>query len=394
MPTIRGTILAFLAETVLAVSMLATAASAQVPQLAACREFRTFQECTLGCGSVIDACPCLWDNVDDPNGFPFDVDEPCRPGEICCHNAPCSNWDDESDCEVGSVTSTTGGDPSCTWDVDLRACECRAPLQAVDPFVAGDLAPYDCFCPFGRPDATATECAALEAASICGDVNNSGKVTAGDALQVLKVAVGQDVTLGCRSCGDATISTGEECEADDLGGESCVSLGFAGGKLACATGCTFDKSGCYNPRFDATGPTIFDRETGLEWEKKDSPDNVQDLDNPHDVDNAYDWCLGSFPDCSVPSNPLDGSLATLFLGKLNSACYAGHCDWRLPTIEELSALSSPLPAEFQPAKSTYWSGTTVAEAPNHAWNIDTNTGNTGGNTKQDELFARAVRGGS
>jgi hypothetical protein len=169
-PTIRGTGLAFLAETVLAVSMLATSASVQTPNHLACRDFRTFFECTVGCGDMIDGCPCLWDNPDDPNGFPKDVDEPCPPGEICCRNAPCSNWDDESDCEVGSITSSTGGDPSCTWDFDLRA--------------------------------------------------------------------------------------GEECEAGNLGGESRVSLGFAGGKLACATGCTFDKSGCYNPRLDARGSRV------------------------------------------------------------------------------------------------------------------------------------------
>ena len=35
------------------------------------------------------------------------------------------------------------------------------------------------------------------AASICGDVNDSGTVTASDALSVLKAAVGQAVELLC-----------------------------------------------------------------------------------------------------------------------------------------------------------------------------------------------------
>ena len=56
---------------------------------------------------------------------------------------------------------------------------------------------------------------------------------------------------GTAYCGDGTIDPGEECEPSDLGGESCVSLGFRPGTLACAPGCTFDTSGC--PLFPAPG---------------------------------------------------------------------------------------------------------------------------------------------
>lgn len=47
-------------------------------------------------------------------------------------------------------------------------------------------------------------------------------------------------------CGDEQIQVGEECDGNDLGGESCESLdmGFIGGTLACASDCTFDTSGC------------------------------------------------------------------------------------------------------------------------------------------------------
>ncbi len=45
-------------------------------------------------------------------------------------------------------------------------------------------------------------------------------------------------------CGFNGLEEGEECEGDDLAGESCASRGFDGGELACTAGCVFDTSGC------------------------------------------------------------------------------------------------------------------------------------------------------
>lgn len=45
-------------------------------------------------------------------------------------------------------------------------------------------------------------------------------------------------------CGNGIVDPGEECDGNDLGGSDCVSLGFAGGVLACGSNCTFDTSGC------------------------------------------------------------------------------------------------------------------------------------------------------
>lgn len=46
-------------------------------------------------------------------------------------------------------------------------------------------------------------------------------------------------------CGDGVADEGEDCDLGDLGGETCVGLGFDGGDLACAGDCTHDTSGCY-----------------------------------------------------------------------------------------------------------------------------------------------------
>ncbi|MFC1482168.1 RCC1 domain-containing protein [Myxococcota bacterium] len=59
-------------------------------------------------------------------------------------------------------------------------------------------------------------------------------------------------TAGCTSiqhCGNgqAEPSLGEQCDGQDLEGESCQSLGFLGGTLACSTSCTFNTSACQAP---------------------------------------------------------------------------------------------------------------------------------------------------
>ncbi len=47
-------------------------------------------------------------------------------------------------------------------------------------------------------------------------------------------------------CGDMMVDSadGEECDGVQLNGNSCQTLGFAGGALACSTDCRFDTSNC------------------------------------------------------------------------------------------------------------------------------------------------------
>jgi hypothetical protein len=47
------------------------------------------------------------------------------------------------------------------------------------------------------------------------------------------------------ACGNGAIDPGESCDGANLNGQTCVSLGFAGGGvLTCTAGCGFDTSGC------------------------------------------------------------------------------------------------------------------------------------------------------
>lgn len=58
------------------------------------------------------------------------------------------------------------------------------------------------------------------------------------------------------SCGDGQIDAGEACDTSDLDGETCETLGYSGGALACADDCLdFDVSGCVN---DTCGNGVID----------------------------------------------------------------------------------------------------------------------------------------
>jgi hypothetical protein len=47
-------------------------------------------------------------------------------------------------------------------------------------------------------------------------------------------------------CRDGRVDPGEDCELGDLAGETCATLGYAGGNLGCNVDCTFDLDECVN----------------------------------------------------------------------------------------------------------------------------------------------------
>jgi hypothetical protein len=156
------------------------------------------------------------------------------------------------------------------------------------------------------------------------------------------------------------------------------------------------------------------------WEKKDQSGGI------HDVSNLYTWSS------SDPYTAADGTAFLIFLATLNtSPCFAGHCDWRLPTsagccgdptgqAAEIESIvdrsapgcnSSPFPPCIYTAFNTncapgcsalgcscsspyfYWSASTSSDFPHFAWGVSFEAGSVYNCFKRDLSWVRAVRGG-
>jgi hypothetical protein len=72
-------------------------------------------------------------------------------------------------------------------------------------------------------------------------------------------------TGGCTalpSCGDNMLNGSEQCEGADLGGATCMSLGWDMGSLSCNADCTYNETNCANDTQNCAGmgePCIFDQ---------------------------------------------------------------------------------------------------------------------------------------
>lgn len=165
---------------------------------------------------------------------------------------------------------------------------------------------------------------------------------------------------------------------------------------------------------EGTGPfedhgdgTVTDSSTGLRWELKSDDGGI------HDRDNRYSWSLGA--DASVP----DGTMVTEFLAGLNSPpCFAGFCDWRIPSRRELATLvdssradpavaptfhagcvrGCSLPTCRCTSGGFHWTATSVTDRSADAWGVTFSGGFVGSAAKVNPQGAnlahvRAVRGG-
>jgi hypothetical protein len=145
---------------------------------------------------------------------------------------------------------------------------------------------------------------------------------------------------------------------------------------------------------------VKDQRTGLYWEKKDDSGGI------HDKDDTYTW--------STPSSLVaDGTAFSEFLAALNTVpCFAGFCDWRLPTkfeletIEDVGRIDPAVKHAFSfvctagcvstfcscTASNQYWTASTYFSKPSDAWYLSFYDGTTGFLNKSAAFRVRAVRG--
>jgi hypothetical protein len=174
--------------------------------------------------------------------------------------------------------------------------------------------------------------------------------------------------------------------------------------------------------------TITDMNTGLTWEKKSDDGSV------HDKDNGYPWVgtcssggatvCGTTADCATPGSTCQaGDFQKVFPGGqtifqwvagLNSGGFAGHNDWRVPSVRELQSIvnyenvTPAVSAAFNnncaasctvttcscTVSGGYWSSSTYTYSPDYAWSVYFYDGGAGASFKSFAFYVRAVRGGS
>lgn len=150
------------------------------------------------------------------------------------------------------------------------------------------------------------------------------------------------------------------------------------------------RSNCEDvPRWlDHGDNTATDMWTGLRWE-------LLTLAN---VNIFYPW--------SGSGTAADGSAFTFKLSQANGSggvgCFAGFCDWRIPTVQELSYIvdseacaEADVPCTTIPGETAelgYWSNTTHEGDNTAAWSVDFNSGGFGGIAKTLGRRVRLVRG--
>lgn len=149
---------------------------------------------------------------------------------------------------------------------------------------------------------------------------------------------------------------------------------------------------------------IRDNATELVWEIKTADASL------HGVEHRYTWYSnaanggdpGGIDFADTCGSTLDGDVCVTqnFVAIVNASNYCGASDWRLPTQAELLTLvhagnlKPAIDTAFFPntASVPYWSSTTYAMIPAHAWGVHFGYGAAHAESKSVANAVRLVRG--
>jgi hypothetical protein len=201
-----------------------------------------------------DTDACVPEPEDHPEACMNGVDDDCD-GAVDCEQPPCQDMVPECSCtgesEDHPIVCMDGVDNDCDGVVDCDDFQCQQVLPECEMCTPDEHDCYDnvdndcngevdCRDPQCEPECDAMMCQAEDHPIVCQDaVDNDcdGLVNCMDPQCQAAGVCGEQ-------CGNAMLEPAEECDGPDLGGQTCVSLGFDGGMLSCAADCTFDASGC------------------------------------------------------------------------------------------------------------------------------------------------------
>ena len=227
-----------------------------------------------------------------------------------------------------------------------------------------------------------------------GDLNGDGSVTVDEILVVVNTSLN-----GCNAPPTATATQPAPATATPTPSATVTST------VPPTRTATPSRTATATPRFiDNGNGTITDTTTGLMWEKKGNAGGLHGIDDGA----TFTWS-------SSGSTGPNGTVFN-FIAALNAGNFAGHRDWRLPTLEELQTIVSTsgttpgrpvvppafdkdcLPGcNFTQCSCTkalnHWTLTIDVTNNQRAWYVLFNTGQSGTGLKTLAFWARAVRGG-
>ncbi|MBU1536648.1 hypothetical protein KKF84_15080, partial [Myxococcota bacterium] len=259
-----------------------------------CDQKTTAQNASCGDGVMESTEECDGTDLGDascqslgyPEGGILACNDDCTLNTAGCIAASCGNGvlDPGESCDgtdLGEVTCISlgfheGGDPVCNSDCTLDSSTCLGGycgdliINGAETCDGPDMSAVTCLATCEDYGFYAGELSCNDECNLdpstceqfCGDqiINGpevcDGTNLAGQTCESLGYHQGGEAGCapdchaldlsGCLGgfCGDTVVNGGEECEENDLGGHSCVELGYLSGELTCAGDCTLDLSGC------------------------------------------------------------------------------------------------------------------------------------------------------
>jgi hypothetical protein len=173
-------------------------------------------------------CPTLYSTAERTEGLArcgTDESSGCNGynGSTCIRTCGDQTIDADEECDGSQL-----GDASCEslgFEGGLLGCTSLCTLDT-----------SDCSCPAGFSCTVDSDCTPEATAGMCG-TNNCTCVLQNQECGSICVQISNE-------CGNGIIDAGEDCDGNDLGGETCRTLESLAGYLRCSAACSYDTTYC------------------------------------------------------------------------------------------------------------------------------------------------------